>query len=103
MFVFDGFWLVFIVGTALPALVALVTRQVASSSVKAITLALLSAIGGALIAIQENSGAFELNSTLQTIFVTFFTGVVMHYGLLKPIGITGSHGVVAEKAPGGLG
>lgn len=103
MFTIDEFWLTFVVAAALPALVALVTNKLSSSRYKGILLALLSALAGWATSLQATGGQFEVKAAVASIFVTFVTAVAMHYGLLKPVGITGSTGVVQEKVPTGLG
>lgn len=103
MFTLDEYWLTFLIATALPAVVALVTRRLASSSTKAIVLALLAAVTGWLTSLQATGGEFEVKAAVVSIIVTFVTAVASHYGLLKPTGVTGSNGAVAKKVPGGIG
>lgn len=103
MYTIDEFWLTFLVATVLPALVALVSSRVASSSVKGVLLALLSAVAGWLTSLQLTGGAFEVEAALSSVFVTFITAVSVHYGLLKPAGVTGSSGAIQRAVPGGVG
>lgn len=96
-------WLTFAIGTVLPALVAFITARWASSALKAIALAGLSVLTGVLVSIQASGGEFDWRDTLVTAFMTFSAAVFMHFGLLKPIGVTGEDGVIARAVPGGLG
>lgn len=96
-------WLVFIIGTVLPAVTALVTARFASSAVKALVLVLLSVVAGALVQIQASGGTFDLVDTLVSVFMTFVTASAAHYALLKPIAVTGSNGAIARAVPGGVG
>jgi hypothetical protein len=96
-------WLTFIIGTVLPAVVALVTKRFADSVVKASVLVLLSVVAGALLQIQKSGGEFDLVETLVSVFMTFITAVSMHFGLLKAVKLTGSEGRIARAVPGGLG
>jgi hypothetical protein len=96
-------WLTFIIGTVLPAVVALVTSRFADSAVKAGVLVLLSVVGGVLVQIQASGGTFDLVETLVAVFMTFVTAAASHFALLKPVGVTGSEGAIARSVPGGLG
>jgi hypothetical protein len=90
-----------LVGTVLPIVVALVTNQLASSRFKALTLLFLSAlttIGQEIVA----AGQFEVKETILKFALLFLTSIGIHYGLLKPAGITGQNGVVQENLTKGL-
>jgi hypothetical protein len=99
----DPTWLTVVAGTALPALVALVTNRLADSWVKAVTLIALSVVAGWLTELQANGGHFELGRTVVHVLMTFAIAVVAHYGALKPLRVTGSAGVIASTVPAGLG
>lgn len=91
-----------VIGTVLPILVALITARFAASRFKSIILlflATVTAIGQEILAV----GEFEVKSTIVKLALLFLTSVGLHYGLLKPTGITGSNGAVQVNAPGGLG
>jgi hypothetical protein len=96
-------WLTFIIGTVLPAVVALVTKRFADGTVKAGVLVLLSVLFGTLVQIQASGGTFDLVETLVAVFMTFVTAAASHFALLKPVGVTGSEGAIARSVPGGLG
>lgn len=98
--------LTFVVSVLLPALVALVTKRMASARLKAVTLLLLTALTGFLSELLDalvTALPFELGTAAMTWLMSFVIGVVAHYGLLKPAGVTGSQGVLATKVPGGIG
>lgn len=89
--------LVLYVAPFLPAVVALVTKSTAPAPLKAgllATLAVVTALVGAAI---ENGSGIELDKAFAArLAVTFALAVVTHYGLLKPIGLTGSEGKVSQ-------
>ncbi|RTL65898.1 MAG: hypothetical protein EKK42_20345 [Pseudonocardiaceae bacterium] len=98
-------WLLVLTAFVVPMLTALVTKQVSHSGVKAAVLAALSAVGGVLTEIQSVSGdlsAMSWNASLANAVGVFLAGVGLHYGLLRPVGITGSTGAIQEKVPGGI-
>ena len=92
-----------VVGALLPMLVALVAKQNAHAAVKAILLLFLSVLGGWLTELQAQGGSFVLGPTVVSILVVFATAVLSHFGLLKPINLSGSQSVIAKNIPGGIG
>lgn len=93
-------------GSALPMLVALVTARVASGSVKSVMLAVLSAVAGIvneLVAVGGVLPDMDWNSTVSQAVLTFLIAVGLHFGLLKPAGVTGSDGSIQTKIAGGVG
>jgi predicted ABC-type exoprotein transport system permease subunit len=92
-----------LLGLLLPMVTALVTSRFADSAVKAIVLLLLAAVAVAFKQIVASNGAFDLGDTAWTIFLTFLTAVGLHFGLLAPVKVTGSGGVIQRSAPGGIG
>jgi hypothetical protein len=99
----DPTYLDIALAVVLPMVVALVTKQLADSWVKAVVLLLLSALTAAGSDMLAHGGTFTLGPTLGNFVLTFIIAVGMHYGLLKPTGITGSNGAIAKVFPGGLG
>ena len=90
-----------VIGTALPILVALVTAQLAPKPLKTVVLMFLATIitvGQELLA----AGSFEVKEALLKFALLFLTSVGLHFGLLKPIGVTGQNGIVQQATPGGL-
>jgi small basic protein len=110
MIVTSGFsWvqlLTLLVSVILPILVALATNRLSSPGVKAVVLALLAALVGFLSELLDalvDNTAFNLGAAVMSWVTAFIIAVASHYGLLKPTGLTGSKGAVAQAVPGGLG
>lgn len=110
MITYSGFTLVqlltLLVSVVLPALVALLTSRLASPGVKAIALALLAALVGFLSELADALTAgtpFDAAAALMSWVTAFIVAVASHYGLLKPTGVTGSTGAIANALPGGIG
>lgn len=96
---------VFIVGTLIPMVTALVAKRYATSKFKdAVTIA-LSVVSGVVAPLVANGGSFELWPTLVTALFTYITAVGTHYRLLNAshLGITGRDGFLQRAFPGGLG
>ena len=84
------YWLGLLISTVLPVLVGLVTKRVTSAGFKAVLLLALSTLNGFLV---ELAGPHDSGYSWQTAAilaaVSFATGVLTHFGLLKPIGVSG--------------
>jgi len=66
----------------------------------------LSAVGGVVSELYSVGGEFAAmnwNGTLSDALTVFLVGVGFHYGLLKPLGATGTDGAIATAVPGGVG
>lgn len=99
-------WLTLATAVVLPMLVALVTKQDAHSGIKAVALLFLSSVAGVLSAALDasNSGqAFDWGHAVVGALIAFAWAVLAHLGVLKPIAVTGSQGVIQVKIPGGVG
>jgi|SRR6185312_2396113 hypothetical protein len=96
-------YLTLIVGTILPALVSLVTHQLASSKYKTVVLLVLSVLAGVGTQMLSNGGHLVLDQAALTSAGSFGIAWVAHEGLLKPLGLTGTTGLLNSKVPGGLG
>lgn len=83
----DRAYLVPAVGVFLPILVAIVTKKVASSGVKAIVLALLSALSGLGTAALSNAGAISQEAFINA-FITWVIAVATYYGFWTNVGTT---------------
>ena len=97
----DMLYLVPLVGTILPILVALVTKKVASPSVKGVVLALLSALGGLGTAAIADAGAISKEAFVNA-FVMWVVGVATYFGLWSRPAAEGKRSVaetVADVAP----
>lgn len=88
-----------LVGVVLPALVALVTKQVASPRVKSIALIALSAAAAVLTPLL-GADAVDVETVFISFLTIFGTAILSYYGILKPTGITEG---IASKVPGGIG
>jgi hypothetical protein len=85
-----AYWLGLLISTVLPVLVGLVTKRVTSAGLKAVLLLALSVLNGFLV---ELGGPHDSNYSWQTAavlaLVSFAAGVLTHFGLLKPVGVSG--------------
>jgi len=94
-----------IVGTLIPLLVGVVTKMRASSQVKSIANALLSAVAGALVpvinACAGDTCAVNWREVALGVGVTWIASVATYYGLWKPTGTADS--VQARTAGVGIG
>ncbi|WP_405673292.1 hypothetical protein [Streptomyces sp. NBC_01530] len=86
----SAYWLGLVISVALPVLVGLVTTRVTNAGVKAVLLLALSTANGFLV---ELAGPHDAGYSVQTAavlaLVSFAIGVLAHFGLLKPTGISG--------------
>lgn len=82
----------FILPVALPLIVGLVTKYSTSSTSKALLLLALSIASSTLTELLDafNSGAetYDIGLALIRALVTFGVGAGVHFGLLKPTGLT---------------
>src|SRR6476620_10347845 len=95
-----------LVGLALPILVDLVTKRLASGAVKSSVLLALSLITGVLTEYLSalNAGQpFDWAAAGYGAAVTFVLGVVSFFGLTSSLGISGKDGAVQRALPGGIG
>lgn len=99
-------WLTVVINVLLPIVVALVTNRTADGAVKALVLLTLSALSGYLVQVLAAVQAGVLIDWSQVTFtavVGLVVAVASHFGLWKPVGLTGSNGVVQVKVPSGIG
>lgn len=92
-----------VVGVIVPALVALIVRVNAPSWFKAVANLGLTAVAGVLTPLIVTGGTFDWRAVDISILEVFAASITAHYGLLKPTGITGTDGVIAQSVSGGLG
>lgn len=90
-----------LVGIVLPMLVAVVTHRLAAGWLKSLVLLALSILGGLLTTVAVAS--FRWQDFLTNFLLQFGAGVLAHYGVLKPAGITGSNGAIQKLLPAGAG
>ncbi len=92
-----------ILAAVLPILTALVTARFANSSVKALTLVALTVLSTALQAIFDDGGTLVWSEFIYTTVFQFVMSVALHFGVLKPVSVTGENGAVATAVPAGVG
>lgn len=99
-------WLTLAINTVLPIVVAFVTSRLADSGAKALALLALSALTtylvGILAALNAGQGIDWSHLTF-TAIVGFGIAVAAHFGLWKPVGITGTEGAVSRVGVKGRG
>lgn len=84
-----AYWLGLLVSVVLPVLVGLVTTRVTSAGTKATLLLALSTANGLLVEVANPGPGFDLGTAAILSAVAFGTGVLAHFGLWKPAGISG--------------
>jgi hypothetical protein len=86
----SAYWLGLVISVVLPVLVGLVTTRVTSAGAKSVLLLALSTANGFLV---ELAGPHDAGYSVQTAavlsLVSFAVGVLSHFGLLKPTGVSG--------------
>lgn len=97
-------WLAVVVAPLLPVVVALVTNRIAAGWLKAGALASLSFLTALFAPVIQSGADFKVDDLfVGNLIVVFLVAAISHFALLKPANITGADGVVARKAPGGIG
>lgn len=93
------------VAPILAIVVAIVTKADANAGVKAVVLTVLAGITAVVAPAVQNGSDLALDSkTLGAFVVVMIAAVAAHFGVLKPLGITGQDGAVARKTAGfGIG
>lgn len=91
-----------IVGILLPLLVQLLASRPSPDWVKTVVNVALSAAASVLAPLLTVSHV-DWKVAALTFAQVFGTAIVAHLGLLKPAGVTGADGLIAELVPGGLG
>lgn len=87
MFELDLAVLGILVGTVLPIVVGIVTKEVRSGALRSSLLAFLSAVAGAANMAIHDQGVFT-KETIVAAAITFVTASASYYGFLKPSGIS---------------
>ncbi|MEY9837455.1 hypothetical protein [Streptacidiphilus sp. EB103A] len=83
-----AYWLGLVTAVILPVLVGLVTTKVTSSGIKAVLLLALSTANGFVLEVADHPSGFRLGTAAILSVVTFGTGVLSHFGLWKPVGLS---------------
>jgi hypothetical membrane protein len=92
-----------LLAAVLPMLTALITARFANSAVKTLVLVALTVIAVALQGVFDNDGILHVRAFLVQSCLQFLMAVGAHFGLLKPLNVTGESGVVATTVPQGVG
>ncbi|MGW1468541.1 hypothetical protein ACWCPT_29865 [Streptomyces sp. NPDC002308] len=85
-----AYWLGLLISVVLPVLVGLVTTRVTNSGTKAVLLLALTAANGFLAELSNGGNDYQVGSAIVLWAVSFGTGVLAHFGLWKPTGISGA-------------
>lgn len=90
-----AYWLGLLTSVVLPVLVGLVTTRVTSAGLKAVLLLALSTASGFIVeATGPHDAGYSVGTAAVLALVAFGTGVLAHFGLWKPIGVS----VKAQRA-----
>lgn len=84
-----AYWLGLAISVVLPVLVGLVTTRVTSAGAKAVLLLLLTAVNGFLVELSQAGDGYSIGTAVVLWGVSFGIGVLSHFGLYKPVGISG--------------
>jgi hypothetical protein len=95
--------LTLLIGFIIPMAVALITKRFADSLWKALTLIVLAAVAAVLQQVFQNGGDFDLWPTVILFLQLVATAIISHFGVLQPMHITSSGGVIQLAVPGGIG
>lgn len=83
-----AYWLGLLISVVLPVLVGLVTKRVTHSGVKAVLLLALSTLNGFLVEFAHPGPDYDVGTAVVLSLVAFGTGVLAHFGLWKPTGVS---------------
>lgn len=72
----------------LPVLVGLLVRPSTPKHLKSLGLLGLASVKSVVEAYLASDGGFDLTRTVYTVLINFGIAVVVHYGLLKPTGVS---------------
>lgn len=78
----------FVLGSLIPLVVGLITKQWASSWVKAAANVLLSVAGGILAVVVQTKGSISIAELVNGVFITLTTGNILHVAVYKPLGLS---------------
>lgn len=84
-----AYWLGLLVSVILPVLVGLVTTRVTHAGVKAVLLLALSGVNGFVVEYLAPGPGYDVGTAAVLALVAFATGVLAHFGLWKPVGVSG--------------
>lgn len=84
-----AYWLGLLASVVLPVLVGLVTTRVTSAGVKSVLLLALSTATGFVTEYAAPGPGYDVGTAVVLALVAFGTGVLVHFGLWKPVGVSG--------------
>ncbi|TVZ96533.1 hypothetical protein [Streptomyces sp. BK340] len=85
-----AYWLGLVTSVVLPVLVGLVTTRVTSAGTKAVLLLALSTVNGFVVEYAgPHDAGYSVGTAAVLALVSFGTGVLAHFGLWKPTGLSG--------------
>ncbi|MFE7485443.1 hypothetical protein [Streptomyces sp. NPDC057552] len=93
-----AYWLGLAIGVVLPVLVGLVTTRVTSPGTKAVLLLFLAALNGFLVELANPGDDYQVGSAVILWAVSFGTGILAHFGLWKPTGVSARAQDVGTKS-----
>ena len=91
-----AYWIGLTISVVLPVLVGLVTKRITHAGIKAVLLLALSILNGFLVEFANPGPDWDFGTAVVLSLVAFAVGVLSHFGLWKPVG-------VSDKAQGALG
>lgn len=83
-----AYWIGLLISVVLPVLVGLVTKRVTHAGVKAVLLLALSTLNGFLVEFAHPGPGYDFGTAVVLTLVAFGTGVLAHFGLWKPTGVS---------------
>jgi hypothetical protein len=94
-----AYWLGLLVSVVLPVLVGLVTTRVTNASTKAVLLLALSILNGFVVEFAAPGPGYSVGTAAVLALVSFGTGVLTHFGLWKPTGVSVKAQALGTKNP----
>ncbi len=83
-----AYWIGLLISVILPVLVGLVTTRVTHPGLKGVLLLALSTANGFLVELANPGPDYDLQTAIVLSLVAFGTGVLAHFGLWKPAGVS---------------
>jgi hypothetical protein len=83
-----AYWLGLCTSVVLPVLVGLVTTRVTHAGAKAVLLLALSTVNGFVVEYAEPGPDYDIATAVVLALVSFGVGVLAHFGLWKPAGVS---------------
>ncbi len=91
LFELDPFTVTIISAVLIPLIVGFLTRPSTNPKIKAAGLAVLSIVAGTInVAMTDGGGALLSQSLIKSTALTALVAIATHFGLYKPLGVTGA-------------